>query len=309
MQNGVIFQSTRLATSLVCLAAFLAPVGAVAQTASNHAPTITGVAAATVTAGQLYSFQPSATDADGNTLVFSVTDKPAWASLNKATGRFSGTPTNEQTGVYQSIEVSVSDGYTRTKLPKFSITVAANPLANHAPSITGSPVATVAAGSGYSFTPTAMDADNNPLVFSITSKPTWSTLDKVTGRLTGTPTNAQAGSYEEIEISVSDGQKRVSLPKFSITVTPAAPVDHAVTIAWMAPLVNTDGTILTNLSGYRILYGTQPGVYKNSVNVENGLTSYRLDNLPAGTYYFAMTSRNAAGAESDVSVEIRVEIV
>ena len=309
LQNQSKFESTRLSGSLIFVAALLAPLVASAQTLPNHPPSISGVAPATTIAGQLYSFQPSASDADGNTLVFSVTDKPVWASLNKATGRLSGTPTSAQAGVYGAIEISVSDGYTRTKLPKFSITVAANALANHPPSISGTPVPTVAAGSGYSFVPSATDADGNPLVFSVTSKPSWADLNKATGRLTGVPTNAQAGSYEEIEISVSDGYSRVSLPKFTITVTPTAPTTRTVTLSWTPPLVNTDGTTLTDLSGYRILYGSVSHQYGHSIDVNNaGLTRYVLENLPAGTYYFAMTARNTAGSESDASVEVRADL-
>ena len=73
-------------------------------------------------------------------------------------------------------------------------------------------------------------------------------------------------------------------------------------------LLNTDGTALTNLSGYRLMYGSQPGKYLHTVDVDNGLTRYALEDLPAGTYYIAMTARNSAGQESDNSLEVSIDV-
>jgi hypothetical protein len=59
---------------------------------------------------------------------------------------------------------------------------------------------------------------------------------------------------------------------------------------------------LTNLAGYKIYWGPAVGTYPNSVTVSNpGLTSYVVDSLPSGTYFFVATAVNSAGAESDLS--------
>ena len=50
--------------------------------AANRAPAISGTPPTSVTAGQAYSFQPTASDADGDTLAFSITGRPSWASFN-----------------------------------------------------------------------------------------------------------------------------------------------------------------------------------------------------------------------------------
>jgi hypothetical protein len=91
--------------------------------ASNIAPTITGSPADTVTAGSAYSFQPTATDADGDTLTFSITNKPSWASFSSSTGKLNGTPATS--GSSSNIVISVSDGQASASLPAFSITVQA----------------------------------------------------------------------------------------------------------------------------------------------------------------------------------------
>lgn len=82
-----------------------------------------------------------------------------------------------------------------------------------------------------------------------------------------------------------------------------------VTINWTPPTENTDGTALTNLAGYDIHYGTQPGNYTQTVSVSNpGIASYVVDNLSPGTYYFAVTAVNAQGAESPLSSAVSATV-
>jgi hypothetical protein len=60
-----------------------------------------------------------------------------------------------------------------------------------------------------------------------------------------------------------------------------------------------------DLAGYRIYWGTTPGVYPNSVTINNpGLTTYVVENLSAGTYEFVATSFNNSGVESDYSAPV-----
>jgi len=79
-------------------------------TGANSAPTIQGSPGTSIAAGQPYNFQPTASDADGDTLTFSIENKPAWASFNASTGKISGTPTASDVATYSSIRVTVSDG-------------------------------------------------------------------------------------------------------------------------------------------------------------------------------------------------------
>ena len=207
-----------------------------------------------------------------------------------------------------------SDGATGAATSADPSPVATNPAqqsgTNHAPTITGNAITTASASKAYSFTPTAADADGDTLTFSITSKPSWATFDAKTGRLSGTPSNAQAGSYEEIVISVTDGVATATLAQFAITVEAAQATTKSVMVSWTPPTTNSDGTSLTNLSGYRIMYGTQAGNYSQSVTVGSaGVTSFTLDNLEAGQqYHVVMVSVNASGAESEVSQEVVVNL-
>ncbi len=268
-------------------------------TANNTAPNIAGSPPVTVNAGEDYSFLPSATDPEDDTLTFSVENKPSWASFDASTGRLSGAPSNSDAGVYSGIVVSVSDGEFTASLAPFSITVNAV-VSNTPPQISGDPPSSVNEGQSYSFTPSASDADGDTLTFSISGLPSWSSFDASTGRLHGTPVAADVGVYSNIVISVSDGQASDSLPAFEISVE-AISLGTA-TLSWTAPTHNEDGTLLTDLAGYRLYWGTTSGNYPNSVTINNPtVTTYLVENLSPGTYEFVATSFNAAGIESRYS--------
>ena len=90
---------------------------------TNGAPTISGSPSSSVVAGQAYSFQPSATDPNGDQLTFTVANLPGWATFNASTGSISGTPTASQVGAYSNITISVSDGKETSSLPAFKLRI------------------------------------------------------------------------------------------------------------------------------------------------------------------------------------------
>lgn len=167
---------------------------------------------------------------------------------------------------------------------------------NHAPSIQGVPNTSVQVGSSYSFDAKASDADGDSLTFSITGLPVWATFSSVTGRISGKPGDADVGVYTDIRISVSDATATANLAPFSITVNTIGL--GSVTLNWMAPTENEDGSPLLDLDKYRIYWGAGSGNYPNSVTIDAGTTTYIVENLASGTYEFVATSINSAGIES-----------
>ena len=184
---------------------------------TNRPPVISGTPPTTVMVGVQYAFTPTASDPDGNTLTYSITNRPSWATFDTSTGRLSGT--SASVGTFSNIVIGVSDGQATAQLAPFAIAVTS--VANRPPTITGTPPTSVTVGTAYSFQPTASDPDGNTLTFSITNRPSWATFSTTTGRLQGTPTSSNVGTFSNIVIGVSDGQATAQLAAFSIVVSSA----------------------------------------------------------------------------------------
>ena len=176
------------------------------------------------------------------------------------------------------------------------------------PTIQGVAAASVAVGQSYSFQPAANDSANEMLTFNISNKPSWLSFNASTGLLSGTPTASNVGTYSNIEISVTDGSNVAALPAFSIIVAPPGSTG-SVTLSWEAPTENSNGTPLVSLDGYKVYFGQKAGLLTSVVEVSSpSTTSYVVENLSPGTYYFAVASYNAMGAESSLSPEVSTTV-
>ena len=71
----------------------------------------------------IYQFLPKASDANNDTLTFSIQNKPSWAEFNTSTGLLEGVPSLSDEGIYSNIIISVSDGTETVSLEPFSIAV------------------------------------------------------------------------------------------------------------------------------------------------------------------------------------------
>lgn len=265
-------------------------------TVINRAPTISGTPATSVAAGAAYSFTPTSADADGDTRTFAIANKPGWATFNTATGALTGTPGSVDKGTFAGVSISVSDGKGGSaSLTSFTITVM-----NTAPTITGTPVTSATVGSAYSFIPTGADANGDTLTYSYTGTlPTGLTMNTSTGRISGTPT--VGGTYANIVVRVTDTSgAAASLPAFTIVV---ASTSGSAVLTWTVPTQNTDGSALSDLTGYKIYYGTSPSNLSGSVSISGGATTTAtINGLTTGaTYYFAIASISSSGGEGNKS--------
>jgi hypothetical protein len=92
---------------------------------SANPPTISGAPPTVTLQTRVYSFRPTASDADGDGLTFGISNRPAWATFNSSTGRLKGTPSPADVGPYNNITITVSDGTRSATLAPFDITVVA----------------------------------------------------------------------------------------------------------------------------------------------------------------------------------------
>jgi len=174
------------------------------------------------------------------------------------------------------------------------------PPANKPPTITGTPETTVMVGDAYYFQPTASDPEGAALTFSVQNLPSWATFNSANGRITGTPTAAAVGTYNRIILQASDGQAVGTMLAFDIEVQVLG--TGTATLNWTPPTTNSDGSTLTDLTGYRIVYGHGSTSLNKAINVTNaGLSTYTVGSLSPGTWYFALKAYNSIGIESDLS--------
>ena len=203
----------------------------------NRAPVIGGEPVTTVGEGEVYSFSPMATDADGDELVFSALNLPAWMTMNSGTGTLSGVPGYSSSQMYRDIILQVSDGVDTSSLAAFDVTVV---NVNQPPTISGSPSLSVKENSIYSFTPVASDADGGDLTFTIQNMPVWATFNIMTGELSGVPDFTDSQVYHNITLRVSDGVDTVSLDSFDLDVVN---VNRAPVINGVPVLVADEGAV------------------------------------------------------------------
>lgn len=99
------------------------PMFAIEVGPGNAAPTIAGTPPIAAREGQAYDFRPVAADANGDSLTFTIANRPSWASFDTHTGRLFGTPGSGTVGIYRDITIRVSDGTLGSALPAYSISV------------------------------------------------------------------------------------------------------------------------------------------------------------------------------------------
>jgi len=169
------------------------------------------------------------------------------------------------------------------------------------PTISGIPATAATVGGTYNFTPTATYANN----FTISNLPSWASFNAASGKLSGTPTTNDIGSYSNIIISAWNSIGFAELPPFSIEVTAATAggsvkigtsafptISAALAVAISGNTLNILSSITpegVNFSGTGIL--TLAGGYDAGWNRQLNLSSpVNSITITSGTLIFDMIS-------------------
>jgi hypothetical protein len=159
---------------------------------ANQSPILAPIGNRTATEGQLFQLQLQATDADGDRLTYSASNLPSGATLDPATGLVQWTPNFFQSGTYDNIGFTVSDG-NKSQTETISITVANT---NRAPSVVPMVPQSGREDAILQFTIVAADVDNDSITLSsLTPLPEGAHFDSKTGEFEWKPNFAQAGIY------------------------------------------------------------------------------------------------------------------
>jgi hypothetical protein len=240
--------------------------------------------------GTKQQFTATGTFSDSTTQ--NLTASVTWSSSN------TGVATISNAAGANGLASSVAAGSTTIKAVSGSIsgstTLTVNPATLMSIAVTPSNQ-TIAKGANQQFTATGTFSDSSTQ--NLTAAVTWSSSN------TAAATISNAAGSNGLATSIAEGSTTIKAMSGTVSGTAALSVaDRSVSLKWDAPTTNTDGTALTDLAGYKLRYGNSPGVYQTTLTLGTG-TSYALNNLAAGTYYFTVTAFNNGGIESTFSNE------
>ena len=209
------------------------------------------------------------------------------------TGKLSFIPASNANGSgYDNFGFSVNDG-TTDSAATYSMTIDVSPD-NDAPTIGGTATTDIAAGESYSFIPTVNDSDGDTLTYSTSNKPAWASFDTNTGALTGTPTDADAGTTNNIVIYVSDGTVTTSLAAFDLTVAASTPAEETTSPSidpTVSASIPSEETALSDLD--LTLFELEADTKIDALNTEATLADYINKGI----------SDDTIGDEDDTTVE------
>ncbi|WP_441003392.1 Ig-like domain-containing protein [Pseudocolwellia agarivorans] len=255
-------------------------------------------------------------DSDGtlNTNSVSIVAMPSDGiiSVNMTTGAITYTP-NENFNGNDTFSYNVKDNSNDTSnTATVAITVTA---VADVPVISGVPTGSINEDETYSFTPSVTSDDGNVIfTFSIENKPSWAVFDTTTGRLTGTPTNADVGTFSNIQITVSDGANQASLPDFSLVVSNVNDAPIAINDSYLLTQ-NASGSYSLNvlendydedLDDSITLVRATTNIGSVSIN-ENGLTYQNSAAQTPSTIQYTIEDASGAEATAEVSIAISPE--
>ena len=113
----------------------------------------------------------------------------------------------------------------------------------------------------------------------------------------------------EFEVTITDNRGREDTDSVIITVLPENQSEqHSALLSWTAPTENEDGSLLTDLAGYRIYYGQSETNLDALILVNESLTtSYDINDLESEhSYFFCVAAYNTTGSESQCSDTVEI---
>jgi hypothetical protein len=147
----------------------------------------------------------------------------------------------------------------------------------------------------------------------VTPTLTWCTEQQASPGLTcsGTPATSCTASGDWSGSKPAAGSEVLPVTKVtkSFVLDCQWPGKNSLKVGWTPPTLNTDGTPLTTLAGYRIYYSTSPAMTNNQVKLISSSTA-TTDTItgltPGSTYYMVIRAFNTQNIESDNSSPVLV---
>lgn len=252
------------------------------------------------TAGQAYTYTVTAEDDNGQTPTFTLMDGPSGMTIDGHTGIITWTPATGDTGPHVVL-IQATTPAGATAYQSYLLTVRA---ANVAPTIFGTPLTSVSAGTTYLYTVQAFDP-MDAISFALAAGPAGMTVDPRTGLVYWQPALADLGAHA-INIRVSD--ERGAFTDHPYTLTVSADTEAPSVAVFETINVTTPGTEV----GFQVAATDNIGVVSRTLTI-NGVPQ-TLDSIgivyytptAPGIYTIVGTATDAAGNVDTADRTLRV---
>ncbi|MCY2987758.1 MAG: Ig-like domain-containing protein [Planctomycetota bacterium] len=184
-------------------------------------PTLNPIPDQTATLGQTLTVTAVASDPETPPvhLTFSLdAPAPADAAIDPSTGVFTWTPASSPQTVTVTIRVSDDGQPPLSATQSFLITVGAIPV-NRPPTFNTKPPGQVTAGTGYVYNANATDPDDDPISYSLASKPSDMNINTASGAITWSPSVGDIQSWPII-VRATDSQGAFTDQPYTLIVSP-----------------------------------------------------------------------------------------
>ncbi|MDJ0499060.1 MAG: Ig-like domain-containing protein [Acidimicrobiia bacterium] len=202
----------------------------------NDAPVVTTPVTLTVSEGSLAAFTATATDVEGDPIIFSLIGSPPGSTIDAATGAFGWTPTEAQGPATYEFDVVAADGGSPPAAASRRIAITVREV-NQAPRITDPGIQYSAEGDTVALQISAVDPDlpSGVLRYAAAGLPPGLAINPATGEITGTFSyDASAGSPYRVRATVTDdgAPQRGSSRSFDwyVTNTNRAPMAQDIVV-------------------------------------------------------------------------------
>ncbi|UCG69456.1 MAG: putative Ig domain-containing protein, partial [Thermoplasmata archaeon] len=260
---------------------------------TNDAPMITSSPETMAVENLTYYYNVSASDADSDTLNYSLDLKPDGMIMDSE-GRITWTPTYQQASLPFMVMVNVSDGID-FDIQSYTITVI---NVNDKPSIISIPISSVTEDIYYSYDVEAVDVDiGDWLSYGLDAAPEGMSIDSSSGLLTWVPTNNQVGE-NIVVVNVTDPYGAFDIQEFTIIVMNS---NDAPVLEDIGPLIATEGEAFSYaVSALDVDYGDTLIFSDNShmldINSSNGIITFTPSNEDVGIHIINITVTDSEGA-------------
>ncbi|MDZ4848723.1 MAG: FG-GAP-like repeat-containing protein [Pirellulaceae bacterium] len=272
----------------------------------NASPVIGSSPNRSIALGQTFTYDLDVRDTDRDIFAFTLLEAPVGMSVHPSLGTIRWTPAADQLGE-SNVIVQVADpsGATATQEFKLKVSRFGGP-----PRITSVPPTEAAVGGAYLYSVVAIDAENDPLSYSLLAAPNGLTIVETTGEIVWTPTGDQIGR-QEIVIQVIDGIGGAATQVFVIRVSAGASNLPPV-IQSSSPRFGAVGTpyiysiVATDPESTAITYSLGRGPTGLTVDATTGLVGWTPAVGQTGKFVITLIATDAGGASAVESFEFDV---